>query len=82
MTDTIAGMKIILKPYEAETMLINRTWKERLFTMPFRPAVKFKNVEVQGAKERNNQCIQSGGELHCPLHLFEALKKATAPSKL
>lgn len=35
-----------VEPYEKKQAVVNRTWKERLFTFPWRPFVKTKTVEI------------------------------------
>lgn len=40
----ILGMKLVVNKYVPDTSTVKRTWKERLFTLPWRPFSKYKNI--------------------------------------
>lgn len=46
LSDALFGMKIITSPFVGEkcTKQVKRTWKERLFTLPWRPFQKLKTI--------------------------------------
>ena len=38
------GVKVLVSPYLPDYFDVRRTWKERLFTLPWRPWREFKSV--------------------------------------
>ena len=43
---TVKGVPVIASPHITETQEIARTWRERLFSLPWRPLRKTKTVVV------------------------------------
>jgi hypothetical protein len=48
--DHAFGIPIITNPYLTESKVVPRSWKERLFSWPWRPLVKTKTIQVPDDK--------------------------------
>ncbi len=58
---TYAGLKLIIVPY---TTTIPRTWRERLFSWPWRPMQTEKVIENVACPD-DGESIQMGNTLFC-----------------
>lgn len=71
---TFSGMRIYVS--RPVSVTIRRTWKERLFSRPWRPFTTTK-VIIQPATIPANECYQFGNDLHCGDRFYENLKTQT-----
>lgn len=52
-------MKVIISPYVSDTKIVRRTWKERLFSLPWRPFRQMNVVDSQKIYQVGDQLIVS-----------------------
>ena len=55
---------------------VKRTWKERLFTLPFNPFNKFKAVDILVDIMEDGQVVQQDNNLHMTIKTWHKLQKA------
>lgn len=72
---SFAGMKIFVSRPVSAT--VKRTWKERLFSMPWKP-FKTTKVIMKPALISGNKCYRFGDEIHCGELFYDNLKKSIA----
>lgn len=65
------GMPVIVMRDTSTT--VRRTWRERLFTRPWRPFLKWR-VVVSPSPVPRDKCYQMGGKFYCGVDFYEALK--------
>lgn len=70
--NTFAGFKVFVS--RPVLVTIKRTWKERLFTRPWRP-FKATRVIMQPATIPENECYLFGNEIHCGDRFYQNIEK-------
>lgn len=45
----LMGLRIVVDPYMSDSALVKLTWRERLFSLPWRPWTKYKTVHFSKA---------------------------------
>lgn len=71
---TYAGMRVFVSLSSVET--IKRTWRERLFTRPWRPLVAT-GTKIREAAVPPDACYRIGNDLHCGERFYQRLEAAT-----
>ncbi len=66
---------IIAEPVNCKSE-VKRTWKERLFTLPFTPLTKFKTVNKLVDTMKDGDVIQQGNSLHMTIKTWHKLQRA------
>jgi hypothetical protein len=66
-----AGMRVFVSRTTVTT--VERTWRERLFTLPWRPWKWFR-IEVRHAAVPADACYRVGNDLHCGEAFYERLR--------
>ena len=72
---TYNGMQVVIVPDEH---LVDRTWRERLFSWPWRPWVRTKYVE--NIMVPVGDALSIGGTLHMRRATWNELEKSLGPS--
>lgn len=67
MLDQITGTRIVQSRFVPETILVKRTWKERLFSFPWRPRQKMR--EAPGV-------YVIGGVIYCHPKRYDEIVKS------
>lgn len=70
--DSYAGMRIFVS--HPITEVVDRTWHERLFTLPWRPFIRTKTVVFPAAVPAD-ACYRVGNDLHCGDRFYSQLKR-------
>ncbi len=73
-----AGMRVFVS-YPSER-IVPRTWKERLFTKPWRPMQKTKLVVVPSVIGPDD-CYKINGDLHCGERVYQQIKEQVGRRK-
>lgn len=77
MPQMFSGMRVVVVP---ETVEVDRTWRERLLTLPWRPWVRRKLVRNQFLPE--GHAFQVGDTLYLTQDAWNTLKRETYRSDL
>lgn len=64
-------LEIYVTHWLVDYKTVNRTWRERLFTLPWRPLIKIKQIKVP-----SENVIKIGNTLYVHPVLYEKLKYA------
>jgi hypothetical protein len=76
---SFAGMNVFVS--RATTKMVARSWRERLFTRPWRPLETAKVVVIPAAVP-TGECYRIGDALHCGEQFYEELKRQTRPARV
>lgn len=71
----INGFTVLVDPPRLQKSIVKRAWRERLFTRPFSPFKKTKEVEVWVDILVDGQVIKSGNNLICNQKTYDCFKK-------
>lgn len=71
----INGFNIICDPHKKVVNKVRRTWRERLFTLPFKPFDTHKDVIEWVDALEDDQIIRSGNKLVCNTKTYEKIRK-------
>lgn len=72
------GMNIFEKRTEQEVYQVRRSWKERLFTRPWKPLQKTKLWTDEEAVKRNKTAQRIGNNVYMTAAMIAELKHHTA----